>query len=491
MSTSVSQTLAGFAAGLRLEDVPVAVRERACHLALDALGIALASSRSDFAGIALTGLQAIGDAGTSDVIGMGARLPVRDAIVMNGLLVHGLDYDDTYLPGSTHLCATTVPAAFGVAARNHAHGRELVTALVIGLEAGARIAKAGHGNIHHAGFHPTSVCGAFSASLVAGRLLDLDAGQLTQAQGIALATASGTVQPMQDGTWTKRFHPGWAAASGVVAAFLARAGYTGPTVAYEGRFGFYNVFLGTHAAQAEPASVGSRLGDRWDFPSASIKLYPACHHIHAFVNAARAVRAELGNEVDVEDVASVRALVASVAVPLVCEPADEKFAPASSYIAQFSLPFAIACGLARGAFGLGELDASVREDAALVALARKVTYEIDPHAGFPASRTGEVVVRLTDGRALRARNEILPEEPASNAEIVAKFMENARLAVTAARARELCDTVLGLERQEDSASLMRALGRGATKDSGVAATSARGRPDRESAPKRAARKVVR
>jgi 2-methylcitrate dehydratase PrpD len=455
---TVSQTLADFAAGLRLEEVPAAVSERAKYLALDALGIALASSQNDFARIALSGVQAMGDRGDNLVVGMGAQLTLRDAILMNGLLIHGLDYDDTYLPGSIHLCATNVPPAFGLAAQRHASGRDLLAALIIGLEAGARISQAGRGNIHKAGFHPTSVCGAFSSSLVAGRLLGLNREQLTLAQGIALATASGTVQPMQDGTWTKRFHPGWAAASGVVSAHMAQAGYTGPSLAYEGPMGFYKAFLGALSNEADPSLVGVQLGERWEFPTASIKLYPACHHMHAFVNAAREIRAQLGGTVRVEDVESVHALVASVAVPLVCEPAQEKFAPESNYIAQFSLQFSIACGLARGGFGLGELERAVREDASLIALARKVTYEIDPKSGFPKSRTGEVIVRMKDGRVLRVRNEILPAEPASNEQIVAKFMENARLAVSAGRARELCDLLIGLDKQTDAAVLMQALG---------------------------------
>ena len=459
MSTTVSQTLAAFAATLRLEDVPSAVNERARYLALDALGIALASSQKDFARIALSGIQAIGDRGDCAVVGMGAQLTLRDAILMNGLLVHGLDYDDTYLPGSIHLCATSVPTALNMAAHRHATGRELLAALIIGLEVGARVSQAGRGNIHKAGFHPTSVVGAFSSALVAARLLGLSQAQMTLAQGIALATASGTVQPMQDGTWTKRFHPGWAAASGVVSAHMAQAGYTGPSLAYEGPMGFYNVFLGVLSDQAQPFMVGAQLGNHWEFPNASIKLYPACHHLHAFVNAAREIREQLGGRpLRVEDVASVHALVASVAVPLVCEPAQEKFAPASGYIAQFSLQFSIACGLVRGGFGLGELESCVRDDSALIELARKVTYEVDPNSGFPKSRTGEVVVRLHDGRELRVRNEILPQEPASNEEIVAKFMENACMAVTPARARELCDLLIDLERQKDVGVLMQAFG---------------------------------
>lgn len=455
---TVSQALAAFAAGLRIEDVPTPVSERARYLTLDAIGIALASSQQDFASIALAGVSAMGECGENRVIGMGAGLPLRDAILMNGILVHGLDYDDTYLPGSIHLCATAVPAALGIAAHRGLTGREALAALMIGLEAGARISQAGRGNLHKAGFHPTSVCGAFSSSLIAGRLIGLDDERLTLAQGLALATASGTVQPMQDGTWTKRFHPGWAAASGVVAAHLAGAGYTGPAAAYEGRYGFYNVFLGALRQEGEPSLAAAELGTRWEFPKASIKLYPACHHIHAFVNAARQIRDRVDAPLRVEHVDSIRALVAGVAIPLVCEPASEKFAPATSYIAQFSLQFAIACGLVRGGFGLGELEPAVRRDETLVALARKVTCEVDPHAGFPTSRTGEVILRLKDGREFRVRDEILPEEPASNGAILSKFRENARQAVSPSRADILAEMVLGLDTLENAAVLMDALG---------------------------------
>jgi len=452
---TLSRSLARFTAGLSLDAIAAPVRERACHLALDAIGIALASSRNDFAHTALAGIEALGG-GEQVVFGFGPRLALRDAILMNGILVHGLDYDDTYLPGSMHLCATAVPASFGVAAARRAGGRELLAALIVGLEVGARIAQAGKGNIHKAGFHPTGVCGAFASGLVAGRLFGLTEEQLVRTQGISLAIASGTVQPMQDGTWTKRLHPGWAAAGGVTAASLARAGYTGPEAAYEGRYGFYPVFLGPHAAEADPALVTDGLGERWEFTRASIKLYPACHHMHAFVNAARELRAQ--HRFDVDDITDIEARVAEIAVPLVCEPPLEKCNPATSYIAQFSLQFALACGLTRGRFGLGELEDAALTDPALRALAHKVRYTVDPESGFPKRRSGEIVVTLRDGRVLRYRNNILPDEPESNAAIVTKFIDNARMAVSAAQAQALCARVLDLEREPDAARLMHTLG---------------------------------
>ena len=451
----IADALSKFAADLTCENVPPAVRGRARHLLLDAIGIAFASGKYEFSRRALAGIRYFGE-GDADVIGLGARLPLRDAVLMNGMLVHGLDYDDTYLPGSIHLSAGNVPAALAVAARIGASGRDLLTACIVGLEAGARLAGAGKGLFHQAGFHPTSVCATFSSALVAGRLLGLTPPQLTMAQGIALSTAAGTVQPMQDGSWTKRMHPGWAGAGGVTAACLARGGYTGPAAAYEGRFGFYNVYLGSRAQDVDLKMVTADLGKAWEFPRTSIKLYPACHHIHAFLNAAITLRREHG--IDPRGVQSVRALVASTAIPLVCEPAAAKCKPASGYIAQFSLQYAIACCLTRGRFGLAEIEEDSFTDPGLIALAHKIGYEIDPHSGYPKFRSGEVIVTMEDGRELRQRENILPDEPAPDEAIVAKFMDNAQRVMPEARAAEIRDLVLAIDTEPNALRISRALG---------------------------------
>jgi 2-methylcitrate dehydratase PrpD len=154
----------------------------------------------------------------------------------------------------------------------------------------------------------------------------------------------------------------------------------------------------------------------------------------------------------------VRALIADAAVPLVCEPLEAKLKPATSYSAQFSLPYSVACSLMRGKFGLNEIEAPTYTDAAILKLAQKVKYEIDPNPGFPKFRSGEVIVRLKDGRELRERDNILPDEPASADEIVAKFMQNTDGVVARAQAERIRDTVLGLERVTDVNELMALLG---------------------------------
>ena len=453
----ISETFADFATGLKYEAIPQPIRERAKLLMLDAIGIAFASSKYDFATKALAGLSRFGT-GEHAVINSERKLALRDAVTMNGILVHGLDYDDTYLPGAVHMTSSNVPCLLGMGADTKANGKELLTSLVVGLEAAARIGGAGNGGFQKVGFHPTSICGAMACSLLAGRLIGLDREKLKRAQGIALSLASGTMQPMLDGTWTKRLHPGAAAAAGITAAALAEGGFLGPSEAYEGRFGFYNIFLSDLRTKGEPLKAVQGLGERWELARSSVKLYPACHQSHAFMNAAIKIASDKRFKLD--DVERVDSVVADVARELVCEPMETKRRPESSYMAQFSLPYGMAACLTHKRFGLEEIEEPAYTEPALLALAQKVHYEIDPNAGFPKTRTGEVIVTLKNGTKLRERNEIDPDAPATAGEVERKFFANAEMAIDRSRATAIRDAVLALDDQPGAQALTRILASG-------------------------------
>lgn len=452
----ISETLAEFARGLRYEDVPTAVKHRAKLLMLDAIGVAFASSKYEFAEAAMAGLARFG-AGEHRVINSDRRFALRDAVLVNGILVHGLDYDDTYLPGAVHMTASNVPCLLGIGIDAKADGRELLTALVVGLESAARVGKAGNGGFQKVGFHPTAICGAMACSLLAGRLMKLDEEKLAEAQGIALSLACGTMQPMQDGTWTKRMHPGVAAASGITAAALADGGFLGPSAAYEGRFGFYNIFLAELRDKADPALAIADLGKTWEFTRSSVKLFPACHQSHAFMNAAIGIARE--HAFNPEDIERVDTLVADMTRELVCEPAEAKKRPDSSYIAQFSLPYGMAACLTRKRFGLEEIEERAYTDPSLLAIAQKVHYQMDPNSSFPKKRSGEVIVTLRNGKQLRRREEIDPDAPATEAAIVEKYYTNTDMVIDRARADRVKMLILSLDEQRDGRELMEALAR--------------------------------
>ncbi|WP_456387983.1 MmgE/PrpD family protein [Profundibacter sp.] len=450
----IAPQLAEFVTGLGHDDIPADVRTRAGYLILDAVGIALASTQYDFAHRTLTALSGFG-AGDGQVIGFGTGLPLRDAVMMNALLIHGLDYDDTHVAGVIHATSAAFPAALGMAADRRLTGREMLSGFIAGMEVSTRLASVAKGGFHQVGFHPTGMIGVFACAMIAGRLTGLNAAQLADAQGIALSMASGSMEFLQDGAWTKRMHPGWAGVGGITAAAMAKAGFIGPKAVYEGRFGLFPIYLDKEHMQAVDMSLATAdLGRVWEINNVAIKPIPACHFTHGCADAAMALRAEHG--LKPEDIASIRALVPAGVHKTVCEPIETKQTPQNSYDAQFSIPWAVASGLLHGRFGLADLTQEALNDAATLALAGKVTCEDYPDAPFPKYYSGEVIVTLKDGRVLTHREEVNrgnPDRPLTSDDIETKFFENATTAVSQDRATQIRDAVLGLDDLADAHDL--------------------------------------
>ena len=457
--TTIAATLATFVADLTPNQIPAAVLERARHLILDAVGIAHASTHYDFAHRSLSAMTELSaGAGDTPVIGLVAKLSLRDAMLMNGILIHGLDYDDTHAAGVIHATSSTFPCALGAAARAGLDVDTLLCAYVAGMEVGTRLASVARGGFHQVGFHPTGMIGTFACALVAGRLFGLNAQQLSMAQGIALSMASGSLEFLQDGAWTKRMHPGWAAVAGFTAATLARHGFKGPRATYEGRFGVFNSYLGPLAKDCDLGLATAGLGEVWELAKVTVKPLPACHFTHACADAAAILRERHG--LHVADIASVRSLVPAEVVKTVCEPVATKKRPQNSYDAQFSIPYTVATALAKGRFGLAELDDAALRDEQVLALAAKVEYEVDPDSPFPTYYSGEVVVTLNDGRELRHREHInrgAADRPISNADVERKFFENMQLVTSTARAAQVRDLVLAIGRDSAAVDVQRGL----------------------------------
>jgi 2-methylcitrate dehydratase PrpD len=456
-SSTISSTLADFAAGLTWDGIPKDVRVRAVHHMLDAVGIALVSGTYDFAHRTLTALSGLSGAAERSVgvIGRPVRLAPRDAALVNGILCHGLDFDDTHLGGVVHPTVSALPCALSAGVQAGSSGKDLIVAYILGIEVAARLGAVAKGGFHQVGFHPTGLVGTFSSALVAGKLFGLSAREMTQAQGIALSMGAGSLEFLEDGAWTKRMHPGWAASSGITAAALAREGFVGAAAPYEGRFGLYNAYLGPRAAEADLALATAELGDRWELNHTAIKPFPACHFTHACIDAA--IRLSPG--LDIGRIRRIRALVPAEVVKTVCEPVASKKRPANSYDAQFSIPYLVAVGLLHGRMGLGDLEPNMLGNPELLALAAKVDYEVDPKSGFPRHYSGEVIVEMADGQTLSHREQInrgAPDRPLTNEEIVEKYRTNAALAVSPERSRAVEAAVLSCA-ETDAATLSASL----------------------------------
>lgn len=457
-SLPISRRLARFTASIEHGDVPGSIRTQAQHLILDAVGLALASTRYDYAHKAATAMRALGGTGDHVVFGMPLRLPLRDAIFLNGVLIHGLDYDDTHLPGIIHATASLFPAVHGAAVHKRTTGRDLVTAYIIGMECAARLAMAAKGGFHHVGFHPTGVVGTFGCALAAGRLYALNEEQLTMAQGVALSYASGCIEFIQDGAWTKRTHPGHAAACGLTAAVLAQQGFTGPALAYEGRFGLYNTYLGAGAGNADLSLTTAGLGDRWEISAVAVKPFPACHFTHSAADAVLALLHE--NGFTPEDVERVLVQLPQEMIPTVCEPVAKKRRPKNGYDAKFSIPYVVAAAMVKGKLGIQEFDDDRIGDPVVLALANRVDCAPDPDSVFPRYFSARVSVTLKDGRTLTHRestNRGSEDRPLSHTDIVDKYMDNAMTAVSRDRAERVRDLLLGLDGIDDMSTISKVL----------------------------------
>jgi 2-methylcitrate dehydratase PrpD len=454
----LSLRLGAFAAGLGRESIPPEIAERARHLMLDALGCALAARGEPFAttytaAIAeLAGPVALG-AGRA-VIGHASRLPMRDAAMLNGVLAHGLDFDDTHIAGIAHLSVAVLPAVLALAAERSLPGSRALTAYVAGLEAGSRLAGAAPGLFHAQGFHPTVAVGVFASTIACAHLVGLDPEGIARAQGFALSMASGTLQFVEDGAWTKRLHPGWAASAGIAAAVMAQHAIPTPTDVYEGRFGLYRAFLGNDRMPGvDLDSVAIDLGRSWKLLGIAVKPFPVCHFNHACADAAIALSAQLAAEgVAAERIARIEARVPEGVMPAVCVPVTAKRTPTTDYEAKFSLPYAIASGLLRGSLGLADLLPEAIADARVRSLMQRIDCVPDPGSTFPAHYTGEVVVTTDDGRRFAHREAINrghAERPLAPADIRAKFRANAALWFSASDIHRLEDAILDLDRLPD------------------------------------------
>lgn len=446
--TTLAEELGEFAADLRYDDLPPDVVDRARHLALDSIGVAFRAADTPFAARARQAAAALGP-GRQPVLALPDRLGPRDAAMLNGILVHGHDFDDTHIGSIVHVSASALPAAITAAISSGASTRELLLAYVVGIEVSARVGLAAHGGFHDVGFHPTGLAGAFGSAVAAAKASGLGAGGITGAQRIVGSMASGILEFLDDGAWTKRMHPGWAASSAVTAAAFAAADWPGPAKVYEGRYGLY----ATHLAGGEPdlAAITDGLGDRWELLETAVKPYPSCHFTHAFADAVLGLRETEG--ITADEVEHVRCLIHPTAAAAVFEPLERKRRPRDLYDAKFSVPHVVGACLTRGRLTLDEFTEEALADPAIHAVADRVTAAEDPHSAFPEAYSAAIEVELTGGRRLTWREAVNrghSERPLTRAEVTAKFDENMRSATDATTTRRVLDAVLDLGSDRDS-----------------------------------------
>ena len=463
--TALASRVADWVARLTFDDLPGDVVDATRWRILDVIGLAYAGAETTFGRSIIAAAAEISPPGLCRIIGTGDRVGVTTAAFANAALPQALEFDDTHNESIVHMSSPAVAATLALAETRPVSGRDLILAIAIANEVSCRVGSVATGHFHRRGFHPTGLFAPFGITFGVGKLIGLDATQLASAAGTCGSFAAGLLECWVDGTDTKFLHSGWASQSGITAAILAKNGVTGPARIFEGRFGLFASHLqDSHPVQpgGSPAEIPmsldritDRLGDKWESRNSSFKPFPTAHVLHPYVSAILRVRQQHG--VRPEDVASIDCPVAEFNVSIVCEPVDEKSAPASRAHCRVCLQYTLAEAMFTGELGKSAYGDATRLNPDVLALARRVRYHVDPAYPGPGRFKGAVRVTLHDGRVIdevEEYNRGSAENPMTSAELRAKFDDNAGGVLSARQRDAVADAVRHVEALPSARMLM-------------------------------------
>lgn len=447
---AAAEVFSAWASGLAAADVPASVRAVMQALFVDVAGLCVAARDADYVAALLSCCE---EKGGCTAFGHELALNPAGAALVNGTAAHGEDYDDTFEGTPVHAGAVIVPAVLAACEGYGRAGEDALRGMAAGAELVCRLALVAPTAMHRAGFHPTAVIGALGAAAGVSVALRLDRDQMASALGIAGSFASGIIEYLAEGTWTKRIHPGWAAQAGLRAARLAEAGFLGPRTVIEGAHGFFHAFADASVPRDYTRLTGG-LGETWHCERLAFKPYACGTMAQPFIDCAIALRA---SGVRPDDIDHLVCKVGEGTVHRLWEPRSEKDAPSTPYSAKFSVPYCIAVALSDGAAGLEQFSEERVADKALRRLAAKVRYEIDPANEYPDNYTGYVRAHLTDGRTVEAKQPHLRggrREPLSRRDLIAKMQANLSFGGWPAdRASEVADFSLTMFAEPDLSGL--------------------------------------
>jgi len=296
-----SRIYAEYITNLQYSDLPPEVVEKAKMHFLDALGNILGAYEMPWSKMVIKLVTQMKGTPESTVMGEPDKYPMINAALANGTMAHGIDADDSGArPSWAHPGACIIPAAFAAAEAENVSGEELITAIVAGYEISCRVDSAVYPGLRNRGFHATGVIGTIGAVAAAGKVLGLNVEQMINAFGLAGIQAAGLEEWLTAGDMSKRLHAGKAAMNGLLAALLAREGYTGPATVFEGKYGLLN----THSEEYYPERLTEDLGTDYKLLKCKFKPYACCHELCPPIRMTMELKKKHG--IKPEDVAKIR-----------------------------------------------------------------------------------------------------------------------------------------------------------------------------------------
>lgn len=471
LQADVIQMLVDHALKTSYEDLPESTREATKRLMLDTLGAAVAGTVAE--GCPELEELVAGWSGRPEarVIGSGRRVLAQHAALVNSTMGRALELDDVHEEALLHSTVTHVPIALAVAERiGGVSGEDLLTAVALGIDIGARLSLApkisvmGEGYSYR-GMSYTYQTGMLAGALVAGKLMGFDRDQLLNAVGIAYSQCAGNQQCLIEGASTVRLQQGLSSQAAVLAALFTEVGLTGTRNSLEGKYGWFNAF---YQGNYDRSVIVDGLGERFETDRVSIKPFPCCKYTHTALSAVLKARAQATFRP--EDVERVVLHVNNFEyMNVVCLPLEEKRSPEQltgprGWVqGQFSLPFLAAAAIVRGRVTLAELSLDSRSDRTILDLTQRVEPVMDPEVkgqGRILPTPGDAEIFLRDGRVLRevvryAKGHF--NNPMSYDEVADKFRECARFSgkpMPRAQVEAAIEAVRGIEKMDDAAGIM-------------------------------------
>ena len=369
------------------DNVPDAAMKSARMHFLDALCVGVAGSQF---GSATDIVRLDYGPGPCSVLGSDRTTTPQVAALINGSLIHSLEYDDTHTESVVHGSSVLAPVALAIAEQRPTDLNTMMAAFAVGWELLIRLGLSDPGGLQRRGFQVTPAAGVFAAAAVSCLLSGDDVEKSAHALSIAGSMASGTLRPAKRGDSTKAVQPGWAAHSGIMAAELAQVGITGPDDVFHGSMGFFSLYGGADRSRDFEQMIED-IGTLWHLPDAAFKMFPCCHYIHPFIEAAQLLKSDIADS----EITRVLCHVPEGVVPVVAEPWDQRVAPQTTQEARWSLPYVVATAFVDEKVDLETFRGETRDD--IITFAQRIDYETWCDSGFPRVFPAKVEVTLSDG----------------------------------------------------------------------------------------------
>lgn len=418
---SISKKISEFTLGLKYEDIPKEVVDYAKLLMIDSFGCAVASTDQPHAQRIMSAIGKMNNSGEATLWGSDKKVSMENAVLYNGSLIHGLDYDDTHALAITHPSSSVVTAGITIGEALGKTGEEIMTAIIAGYEVLLRLGSFANGRLHDRGFHPTGCISAFSSACIVGKMMGVTDEELRNALGLCGSQAAAILEFLNDGTDVKKLHPGWAIHSALYSLAFAKEGYTGPVAVLEGIQGYFQAHIGTVEGIEE---VFSDFGKRWYTSEIAFKFYPVCHWLHGFNDIL--FKMEEDNNFTGEDIETLECII-DERVKAVGYVSPDKLRPATEYHQRFSLFYTIAMAAHKGRLGPVEINMDHMKDQGLLDMIDRVKITVDPKADVPGHFPAQLRVTLKDGREFYGSQPYevgSKKNPAKKEDVLRKYYAN-------------------------------------------------------------------